>query len=70
MSLLAVYHDSKRAAVCSDDRSISFSAAGEAVAMDSRVPKFMLVGTLLFAAVGQSDVCGRIERLRFGSTTF
>jgi hypothetical protein len=52
MSLLLTYHDVKRACICSDDRKIIFNEAGEAVPLAERVPKFIVAGGLVFAALG------------------
>jgi hypothetical protein len=57
MSLLIAFHDSNRAVVCSDDRAISFNAAGEPEESLERACKFILIGALIFVAVGRSDVC-------------
>jgi hypothetical protein len=62
MSFLAVYHDHSRAAICCDSRAISFGASGEILPLADSVPKFILCGSLIFAAVGASDVCGRLTR--------
>ena len=61
MSLLICYHDAKRAAVASDDRAIVFGDSGQVIPLIEQVPKFIICGALLFAAVGQSDVCGRLN---------
>jgi hypothetical protein len=60
MSLLLVYHDARRAVVCTDDRAVRFEN-GEAIAMPDRVPKFIACGALIFAALGMSDVCKRLS---------
>ncbi len=62
MSLLIVYHDKFRAVVSSDDRAISFNANGEPVALPERVCKFILVGGMIFACLGASDVTANLSR--------
>jgi len=63
MSFFLAYHDSKRTAVCSDDRAISFDESGSPVPLEGgRVPKFLCVGGLIFAVLGTSDVCANLNR--------
>jgi len=51
MSLLLCYHDERRCCAVSDDRAITFGESGQAIPIDGRVPKFVLVGGLIFAAL-------------------
>jgi len=66
MSLLLVYEDSKRAVVCSDDRSITFDEAGAAKILEGRFPKFCCFGVgsamFIFGVLGPSRVAARLER--------
>lgn len=62
MSLLLVFHDESRAVVCSDDLAISFSQDGAPVPASEKVCKFVLIGGLIFGAVGRSDICQSLSR--------
>src|SRR6266581_8419059 len=56
MSIFLLYCERERAIVCSDDRAVTFNAAGEVQPLAARVPKFTRAGKFIFAALGRSDV--------------
>src|SRR6266566_2725738 len=56
MSIFLLYCERERAIVCSDDRAVTFNAAGEVQPLAARVPKFTRAGKFVFAALGRSDV--------------